>query len=91
MFLGNLRLSGLLDQSVPSDLPDQLSLQGEDSPLDSKLHYYISSRLTVCYSVTVCYISSRLTVKEDASVSREPSRDFYSGSILQMSPLTLGR
>ena len=77
MFLGNLRLSGLLDQSVPSDLPDQLSLQGEDSPLDSKLHYYISSR--------------QLTVKEDASVSREPSRDFYSGSILQMSPLTLGR
>ena len=77
MFLGNLRLSGLLDQSVPSDLPDQLSLQGEDSPLDSKLHYFISSR--------------QMTVKEDPSVSREPSRDFYSGSILQMSPLTLGR
>jgi len=33
---------------------------------------------------------SRMTVKEDPSVSREPSRDFYSGSILQMSPLTLG-
>ena len=52
MFLGNLRLSGLLDQSVPSDLPDQLSLQGEDPLLDSKLHCYNVYSVTVLQCIT---------------------------------------